>query len=93
MGRHTFGPPLDNGLPDIVAVGRWGTADVAVYDLRTGAQLGLYLPDGDNGVLSLAITGDGRRLLVTTPGGTLTSIDIRALTAGAGPRVTPSSGG
>jgi hypothetical protein len=78
IGPARFGPPGDDGLPDVVAVG-WATAPgYDVHDLDTGAELGSYpVPNAD--ILNTTLSSDWRRLALTTRGGDLIVVDTDAL--------------
>ena len=75
-GPAAFGPSGGDGLPAVVAIGDAETGGVTVHDLTTGDELGSYVVEG---LLSLAMTGDGRRLAITTSGGRLIVVDVEAL--------------
>ncbi len=73
-----FGPPLADGRPGIVVVVDGDDPGIHVRDLRTGADLGSFMPD-HGGVLFAAVTVDGKRLALTTTGGELIVLDLDRL--------------
>ena len=66
--QNVFGPPVDTGLPGIVAVSDVMTDTVTVHDLTTGEELGSYAPAGEF-LLSFVLSSDGHRLMVGTGAG------------------------
>jgi hypothetical protein len=79
IGPAAFGPPGDDGLPDLAAIGDWTTTgEVSVYDLDTGGVRGAYEAAGDF-ILNFALSNDGRRLAMGTSGGDLIVVDVDAL--------------
>jgi WD40 repeat protein len=85
VGGGAFGPPLTDGRPGLVVLVEGGDArGIVVRDLRTGAQVGTFVPD-TGAVLKAAITADNKRVALTTSTGELIVLDLTRLAHGDDP--------
>jgi WD40 repeat protein len=82
-----FGPPGDDGLPDVVAVIDRLTFTTTIYDLDDGQTVGTYREDADIPI-SLAVSPDGARLALLMESGRLIVMDLEGIMGGEDPANT-----
>lgn len=75
-----FGPPGDDGRPQLVLIEDRDTGSVTLYDVATGEPVGTHIPD--DFVVSLAMSPDGQRFGLLTLGGRLLVFDVARVRAG-----------